>query len=67
MAGQIKGKADASPQPRPFSLTRGLEMNDEDDFKSCNGNVELEQSDKKLSDATKLNAILDRSWHNDPF
>ena len=47
MAGKVKGKADASPQPRPFSLTRGLEMNDEDDFKSCNGNVELEQSDRK--------------------
>ena len=42
-------------------------MNDEDDFKSCNGNVELEQSDKKQTDADKLQAILNRSWHNDPF
>ncbi len=42
-------------------------MNDEDDFKSCNGNVELEQSDKKQADVAKLNAIFDRSWHNDPF
>ena len=42
-------------------------MNDEDDLKSCNGNVKLEQSDRKQTDATKLNAILDRSWHNDPF
>jgi hypothetical protein len=47
VAGKIKGKADASPQSRPFSLTRGPEMNDEDDFKSCNGNVEPEHSDKK--------------------
>ncbi len=67
VAGQIKGKADVSPQTRPFSLTRDPETNDEDDFKSCNGNVELEQNDKNQTNAAKLSAILDRSWHNDPF
>jgi hypothetical protein len=66
VAGQIKGKADTSPQPRPFSLTRGPETNDEDDFKSCNGSIEREDSSKTKSDAINIAEVWDRYQYAPP-